>query len=110
MNRKNKLLLNALVGFLLPITTLICGLILPRALLQAFGSEVNGLVSSITQFLSFISLLEMGVGPVIQANLYKPLAEKDYTKTSEIVVSAERFYRRIAYIFLIYILVLVLFF
>ena len=38
-----------------------------------FGSEINGLVSSITQFLSFISLLEGGLGAVVLAELYLPI-------------------------------------
>ena len=41
----------------------------------AYGSDVNGLVSSITQFLGYIALVEGGVGGVIRAALYKPLAK-----------------------------------
>ncbi|MCC8173795.1 MAG: hypothetical protein LIO65_05255, partial [Odoribacter sp.] len=57
--------------------------------------------------MSVISFLELGIGPVIQSNLYKPLAEKDEDLISKIVVSAEKFYRKIAYIFLVYIAILV---
>lgn len=106
MNRNKKLLLNTGMGIIQQVVTIICGFILPRFFLKNFGSNVNGLISSISQFLGFISLLEMGVGPVIQANLYKPLADGDNTRISEIVKSAERFFRRIAYIFLAYIIIL----
>lgn len=106
MNRKKKLLLNTSVGLLQQVVTVICGFVLPRFFLLTFGSEVNGLITSISQFLGFITLLEMGIGPVIQANLYKPLSENNNQRISEIVISAERFYRKIAYIFLVYILVL----
>lgn len=71
---------------------------------------MNGLVSSITQFLGFIALLEMGIGPVIQSNLYKPLAEKDNKRISEIFVSASKFFRKIGKIFIVYIIVLVIFY
>ena len=110
MNRRKKLYLNTVTAFLNQLVALICGFILPRYILSYFGSDANGLVNSITQFLSIISFLELGVGPVIQSNLYKPLADKDTETISKIVVSSERFYRRIAYIFLAYIAILVVVF
>ena len=106
MNRRKKLYLNTITALTNQIIALLCGFILPRYILSYFGSEVNGLVTSMTRFLSIISFLELGIGPVIQSNLYKPLADNDTDMISKIVVSAERFYRKIAYIFLIYIAVL----
>lgn len=106
MSRKKKLLLNTCTGILKQIITVICGFILPRYFLLYYGSSVNGLISSINNFLSFITLLDLGVGAVVQANLYKPLAEKDNDQISRIVKSSERFFRRLAYVFLVYIAVL----
>ena len=106
MTRKKKLLLNTFAGIFKQMVTVICGFILPRYMLLYYGSSVNGLISSITHFLSFISLLDMGVGAVIQANLYKPLAEKNEEQISLILKSSERFFRRLAYIFIVYIIVL----
>ncbi|NTQ65433.1 polysaccharide biosynthesis C-terminal domain-containing protein, partial [Enterococcus faecium] len=109
MNRNKKLLWNTTAGIVKQITVTICGFILPRFLIMYYGSSVNGLISSIAHFLSFVALLEMGIGPVIQANLYKPLAEKNVDMISQIVKSAERFYRRIAMIIIGYTGVLVFF-
>lgn len=106
MNRRKKLYLNTVTALLSQGIAVICGFILPRYILLYFGSDSNGLVTSITRFLSVITFLELGVGPVIQSNLYKPLAENDKDTISKMVVSAERFYKRIAYIFLGYIAVL----
>lgn len=106
VNRKQKLLLNSGTGLLKQLAAVICGFVLPRYILLYYGSDVNGLVSSITHFLGFISLLELGIGPVIQANLYKPLAEKNDEQISRIIISSERFFRRIACIFIAYIAVL----
>lgn len=106
MSRIKKLLLNTSTGLLKQIVTVICSFILPRYYLLHYGSAVNGLVSSIVNFLGFIALLDMGVGAVIQANLYKPLAEKNRDQISRIVKSSERFFRRLAYIFIAYIIVL----
>lgn len=107
MERKKRLYLNTISTLALQIITLICGFILPRQMLLFYGSEVNGLVTSISRFLSAISLLEMGIGPIIQYNFYKPLAEKDNDMISKIIVSSERFYKKIACIFLIYIVGLI---
>ena len=106
MDRKKKLLLNSTLGLVKQLVMVICGFILPRYMLLYYGSDVNGLVSSITHFLGFISLLEMGIGPVVQASLYKPLAEKNNIEISKVVISAERFFRTIAMVFLGYIAVL----
>lgn len=99
-------MLNSASSLIYQLITLICGFVLPRCFLTYYGSEVNGLVSSITQFLGFISLAECGVGAVVQSALYKPLADKDMQEVSKIVVSSERFFKRIAYILLIYTAVL----
>ena len=90
----------------LQLVTMICGLILPRAILGAFGSDTNGLISSATQFLGYIVLLEAGVGGVTRAALYKPIADKNYSKVNGILNATEKFFRKIAYIFLGYAFVL----
>ena len=88
MSRRKKLLLNTGTGFLKQVIVVICGFILPRYMILYYGAAVNGVVSSIANYLSFISLLDMGVGAVVQANLYKPLAEGDRDQISRIVISA----------------------
>jgi len=106
MTRQTKLKLNLVSSLAYQLITIVCGFILPRFFLSYYGSEVNGLVSSITQFLGFVSLAECGVGAVVQSTLYKPLANNDMVAVSKIVLSSERFFKRIAYILLGYIIVL----
>lgn len=89
------------------VIALIYGLVLPRLILGQYGSEMNGLIQSITQFLGIISFLEMGIGQVIQSALYKPLVEQDYLTISRVMGSANRFYKRIAFALLGYIVVLI---
>jgi len=97
---------NVLYSVVLQIVTIVCGLIIPKIILDTFGSEVNGLVNSMSQFLNYITLLEGGVSGVIMASLYKPLAEKDEYKISRIFVATQRFFRQIGYIYCIYALAL----
>lgn len=108
--RKRLFVFNTVSALIKQIVTIVCGFILPKYILTYYGSDVNGTITSITQFLGFISFLEMGIGPVIQSNLYKPLAEKNNAEISKIIVSAEKFFKRIAYIFLGYIIVLIVIF
>ena len=60
MNKmKNKItLLNIFSNIILQITNIITWFVIPKIILNYFGSNVNGLVSSITQFLGYISLVE----------------------------------------------------
>ena len=102
MTRKKKLFLNSTISFLYQITAFVCGFILPKMFLKYYGSEVNGLVSSITNFLGFITLAECGVGAVVQSAYYKPLADHDDVEISKVYASSEKFFHIIAYILLAY--------
>lgn len=108
--RKKRLLLNTITSLVNQVVVAVCGLILPRAILKCYGSEVNGLLSSITQFLGLIAFMELGVGAVVQSTMYKPLAEKDNNSLSQIMISASNFFKNIARIFLIYIIALAIYY
>lgn len=108
--RKVRAKKNIAVSLLCQIVSLICGFWIPRTLLGAFGSEVYGACSSITQFLSYITLLEGGIGGVARAVLYKPLAEGDRETISGILWEIRRFFRGIVLAFGVYVLVLACFF
>ena len=105
-SRSQHLRWNTISSLIFQTTAIICGFILPRLILRQYGSRVNGLVNSIAQFLRVIAFLELGVGAVVQSALYKPLADKDEVKTSEIIRSAGKFFSMIAVILLAYIAVL----
>ncbi|MBQ8880921.1 MAG: polysaccharide biosynthesis C-terminal domain-containing protein [Oscillospiraceae bacterium] len=102
MTRYKKMMLSSASSIVYQVIAFACGFVLPRAILSAFGSSVNGLVSSVTQFLSIISLAEMGVGSVVKSALYRPLANNDRTEISKIALSSEGFFRKIAYILVAY--------
>lgn len=105
-NKKNVTLINIISSLLLQVVTIISGFIVPRIILTTFGSEVNGLVSSLTQFLNYVGILEGGLTGVVLANLYKPLYKKDYKKISSVLKTTISFYRKLALIFLGYTIIL----
>lgn len=100
--RKQSIKLNVLTSLAMQCVTILNGFIIPRLILQSFGSEVNGLVSSLSQFLNYITLLEGGVSGVILASLYKPLATEDNNKVSGIIKAANGFFKKIALVFIVY--------
>lgn len=107
---KKKLRLNSLIGLLYQVVALVCGLILPRLILNHFGSNVNGLVNSIVSFLSFVTLLELGVGAVIQSSLYKPLAENNHQKISSIYNAGKKYFNTVGTLFISIILIVAIVF
>lgn len=108
--RKKKLAKNTVSSLVFRITTIICGFIVPRLILNSYGSEINGLINSIMQFLGIIAFLELGVGAVVQSSLYKPLSVNDNDGVSSIVVSGQKFFSKIAGILLVYVILLILFY
>lgn len=104
--RSKNAIINVIASVSLQLITIICGFILPKLIISNFGSDVNGLVASITQFLAYITLLESGFGPVVKSILFKPIANKDNRTIEDILKTSEKFFRKIALIFIVYILIL----
>ncbi len=104
--RSKKAIYNVLTNLLLQLISIVYGFIVPKIIISNFGSNVNGLISSITQFLAYITLLESGFGPVVKSILYKPIASKDKNTIAKILKASEKFFKTISYIFIGYIIIL----
>lgn len=90
--RTKQAFLNTAMSFLLQLILAVSGIFLPRYFIDAYGSPVNGLVTSINQFITYMSLVEAGIGVAGMVALYKPLADNDNREVSAIVSAAKRFY------------------
>lgn len=101
--RGQKVLINTLTLGIYQVVYFICGLILPRYILTYFGSTYNGVVSSITRFLGFISILNVGIAGPTRVALYKVLADNDKNGISGIVNATERYMRKVGFVLLLYI-------
>ena len=104
MQKKAKM--NIGITLLSQIVTLLCGLIVPNLMIGSFGSEAYGATTSIAQFLAYITLLEGGIGGVARAALYEPLANNNTIAISNVIAEIKRFFRKIAYIFIVYVIIL----
>lgn len=79
------------------VTIFICNLILPRLIISTYGSAYNGLISSVTQFLNFVSILRLGVAGATRVALYKPLADNDTKQISAVVKATQLYMQKIGY-------------
>lgn len=99
MNRTQKFATNAVIAAISQAVVMIAGFITPRVMISTYGSELNGLVSSLTQFISYITLVEAGIGGAAIYSLYKPLATNDEHRISSIVTAAQKSYIQAGYFF-----------
>lgn len=98
--RSKQALKNLTTNMLLQIVVFISGIILPKFFLEAYGSSVNGMVTSINQFLTYLGLAEAGVGTASVVALYVPLAENRQDDINSILSATRMFYYRSGGIFL----------
>lgn len=103
-SRTQKAVVNFAVSAASEIAALLVGLIVPRLILTNFGSVYNGITHSISQFISYIAIMKAGIGAATKAALYKPLAENNNQDISAIVIATQKFMRKIASIFFIFVL------
>lgn len=99
MNRTQKFVINSITTAVNQIVVMIVGFITPSLMIRTYGSEINGLVSSINQLIGYISLVEAGLSGAAIYSLYKPLAEHDEKGINSIVSAARKFYLQAGYIF-----------
>lgn len=104
--RSKRAFLNITTNLILQVVIIIYGFIVPKIIISNYGSSINGLISSITHFLGYIALLDSGFTAVVKSQLYKPIAAKDYRTINDILKSSDKFFKKIAYIFIVYIAIL----
>lgn len=92
--RTGKFVMNSGALALQQIVTLAAGFITPRVMMLIYGSEINGMVTSITQFVTYINLVEAGLSNAATYALYKPLADGDGSAVSSVVSATKKFYQQ----------------
>jgi O-antigen/teichoic acid export membrane protein len=99
MTRTEKFMNNTIASAAYQAIVMLVGLITPRIMLVAYGSEINGLVSSVTQFVSYFAIVEAGLSGAAVYSLYKPLADNDHEGISSIVTATRNFYYKSGFVF-----------
>lgn len=99
MSDKEKLKKNVIVGFIGQLITMVFGLIVPRIMLVNYGSDINGLTSTVTQIFTYMALLEAGIGQASKNILFKYFAKNDRDNISKTASVARSYYRKITLIY-----------
>lgn len=108
--RIQKAKLNIATTLMSQIVSMLCGIVVPGVMISSFGSEVYGATASVAQFLSYITLLEGGIGGIARAELYDPLAKQDNSGISNVYYASKRFLSGVGAVFIVYTLVIAFFY
>ena len=101
---------NVISSIALQLIIVITGIYIPQLMITTYGSEINGMVSSITQFITYLSLVEAGIGNASIVALYGPLATKNQDGINGVLAAAKKFYSKSGCIFTILLLGLAIIF
>ncbi len=104
--KDNRIKYNLVSGIVYQVILIVIGFLLPRLYLENFGSEVNGVLSTIKQIFVYMALLESGVGLATTQALYKPVAENNYGKVSSVISATNNFYCKIGFIYAAIVLII----
>lgn len=73
------------------------GVILPKYIISVYGSEVNGLTSTIKHVLTLVTIVQAGLGTSATYLMFKPLEENNRIRIASLLLSIKRLYRLIAF-------------
>lgn len=90
---------------LVQLVIVISGLILPPLMIKEYGSEVNGIVNTIKQLVTYFSVVSLGLGITSQVALYAPLNENNWPRINAILSATQYFFRKTGLFFLALILI-----
>lgn len=100
-SRKRNTFYNFLIPTLITFATIFLKLFEVRLFLSVLGDSYNGLQSMATQVLSYLNIIELGIGAAFIFHFYKPLAEHNELRVCAVFNGAKIIMRRIGYVFTI---------
>ena len=89
MSKQKNSMNNLIWGIVGNIITSAVAIIIPRLFIVNYGSEVNGLLSSIRQIYVYLVLLEVGVGTASEVALYGPIGKGDHASANRILAATD---------------------
>lgn len=98
-SKAKKAKLNVIVTFVNQVATLLLGLLIPRLVLTSYGSEVNGLITSVNQIFIYVGLLEAGIGSASLYALYKPFANDDKYEICDVYSATKKYFRKVTVVY-----------
>lgn len=106
MTKGKNLKINFFVAMFSQLVSVLFSFIVPKMMIGYYGSQIHGLISTITNLISYLMLVEAGLASASIQGLYKPLKENDYDAINAGLNAISRFYIRIGSIFSILVVAL----
>ncbi|MBE6679132.1 MAG: sugar isomerase [Ruminococcaceae bacterium] len=100
MKDTKKIKYNLIVGIVGQVVMLILGIVVPKLVLTNYGSEINGLLSSVTNIYAYIALVEAGISAASCQALYKAFADKDRGQINRVLSATNKYYHKTGFIYL----------
>jgi O-antigen/teichoic acid export membrane protein len=91
---------NVIYGLSGQIVGIFLGIILPKMILMYYGSELNGLLSSITNIYAYMAIVEAGVAAASCQSLYQAIGNNDRNDINAILSATNRYYYRTGTVYL----------
>lgn len=90
-----KFIKNFITGFGTQILIIALGIIIPRIMITNYGSDTNGLISTIGQVFTYLALLESGIGQASKNALYKSQSSGNVEETSDVISASHKYYKKV---------------
>jgi O-antigen/teichoic acid export membrane protein len=103
-----KSMYNFILGVFSQVFIVISGIVITKLILVNYGSEVNGFLSSITQIMVYLAILEAGIGAASLQALYGPFVNKDKKALNSILAATSIFYKKTGIYYFLGVIILAL--
>ena len=91
---------NSMTVVLYRIIAMVTAFIIPRIIMTVYGSEINGFIVSVKQFVTYFYLVEAGISGASTVALYKPLADQNVPAINGVLSAAKKFYYQSGWAFI----------
>lgn len=92
-------LLNAVTALAMTLVNGLLGIVVTRFVIEAFGSDFNGLNSTANQIVNVLLILEGGFTMASNVALFAPLTKGDYTLVNGVLAATRNKFRQLGLIF-----------
>ena len=100
MIKSKRSIYNALAALSLSLFNGFLSFIVTKLVLNAYGSDFNGMNATATQLVNMLSILEGGFTVATNVSMFKPIAENDTYAINRIMVATRNIFRLIGLVFL----------
>lgn len=100
MSRTKYSLYNAVSAVLLTLVNGLFGIIVTRLIISHYGSDFNGLNSTVNQIVNVLLIIEGGFTLASNVALFGPISAQDYDTSNSVLSATRHKFRRIGIVFL----------